>query len=159
MLAALTVPLRLPASPLAPPVGKMPPGSSPKLSCSPAESALASALYNVAETEERKFPNVGAYFVGRVFKGEEVFGARSRIEGMESIVGAEDSAGEQRSFGEESGGVLPTGGARGDAGSLIGTVSAASTDGRLAGQWSGAEAPAPGIRNFLVAALRQMCRL
>ena len=77
---------------------------------------------------------------------------------MESIVGAEDSAGEQRSLGEEPGGVLPTGGARGDAGSLIRTVSAASTDGRLTDQLSGAEAPVPGIRNFLAAALRQMCR-
>ena len=136
--------------------------------------ALWVALGNLARTDERKpdeqrllsalderklpnmLPNIDAYFKGRAFKGEEVFGARSQVEGG-IWEDTEDVAGEE-SFGEESDGTLPTGGARGDAGDLIGTESAASTYGRP-DQQPGAEASIPGIRNFLLAAMRRICRL
>ena len=136
--------------------------------------AIYLALINFARTDERKpseekilkvltrrklpnvLPTIDDYYKEHVLEGEEIVGARSQVEnGIEEDDA--DVAG-QESFGEKSDGTLPTGGARGDAGDLIGTVSAASTDGRP-DQQSGAEASIPGIRNFLLAAMRRICRL
>ena len=115
----------------------------------PDEQKLLSAI------EERKLPNV-LPSINAHFKGEAILGARSQVED-DIWENTEDVAGEE-SFGEESDGTLPTGGARGGAGDLIGAESAASTDGRP-DQQPGAEASIPGIRNFLLAAMRRICRL
>ena len=112
--------------------------------------ALWVALGNLARADQQKSDE------WRLPSAEEILGARSQVED-DIWENTEDVAGEE-SFGEESDGTLPTGGARGGAGDLIGAESAASTDGRP-DQQPGAEASIPGIRNFLLAAMRRICRL